>query len=40
MVMVLAFLTNDPDRVEDALKIFLYPDLSPLVRSVSALLTY
>ena len=29
MVMALAFHTKDPDRVVDALNIFLFPDLSP-----------
>ena len=39
MVMELAFHTNDPDRVEDALNIFLFPYLSPLEGSEAALLT-
>ena len=39
MVMALAFHTKDPDRVEDTLNIFLFPDLSPSARSEAALLT-
>ena len=29
MVMEITFHTKDPDRVEDALNIFLFPDFSP-----------
>ena len=39
MVMALAFHTEDPDRVRDALNIFLFPDLSPSAGSDTALLT-
>ena len=39
MVMALAFHAEDPDRVGDALNIFLFPNLSPLVGSEAALLT-
>ena len=39
MVMALTFHTKDPDRVGDALNIFLFPDLSPLVGLEAALLT-
>ena len=38
MVMALAFHTKDLDRAEDALNIFLFPDLSPSVESEAALL--
>ena len=39
MFMALAFHTEDPDKVEDALNIFLFPDLSLSSGSESALLT-
>ena len=39
MDMVIAFHTKDPDRMEDELNIFLFPDLSPLAGSEAALLT-
>ena len=39
MMMVIAFHTKDPDRVEDTLNIFLFPDLSPSAGSEAALLT-
>ena len=37
--MALAFHTEDPDRAGDALNIFLFPELSPLVGLEAALLT-
>ena len=40
MVMALAFHTEYPDGVGDALNIFLFPDLSPLAGSEASLLTY
>ena len=39
MVMALTFHTEDPDRVVDALNIFLFPNLSPLAGLEAALLT-
>ena len=39
MVIALTFHTKDPDRVGDALNIFLFPDLSPSAGSEAALLT-
>ena len=33
MLMALAFHTKDPDGVRGAIKIFLFPDLSPLAGS-------
>ena len=39
MVLALAFHTEDPDGVGDALNIFLFPDLSPSEGLEAALLT-
>ena len=39
MVMALTFHTKDPNRVGDAMNIFLFPDLSNLAGSEAALLT-
>ena len=39
MVMALDFHTEDPDRVGDALNVFLFPSLSPSVGLEAALLT-
>ena len=39
MVMEIAFHTENPDRVGDALNIFIFPDLSSLAGSEVALLT-
>ena len=39
MVMAPDFHTKDPDGVLGALKIFLFPNLSPLAGSEAALLT-
>ena len=39
MVMALAFQTKDPDRVKDALNIFLFHDLYPLAGSEAFLIT-
>ena len=39
MVIALAFHTEDPDGVGDALNIFLFPDLSPLEGSEGGFVT-
>ena len=39
MVIALTFHTKDPDRVGDALNIFLFPDLSPFAGSEAEIVT-
>ena len=39
MVLYLAFYTKDPNGVEDAINVFLLPELSPHAGSEAALLT-